>query len=522
MVIQSPIFAHVSVNHSGAPYSLDNSLVEADPTLSADGRSGSCELIVRNDQGQYDWLFVGGDPITISIYKTGQAPTNVFNGTLQHVRPVKEYGGLHNKFLRMTAIDGTGILQARLANTSYQTFQATAPGFTVDYIAKDLVTNPANLLLYQAGISTSTLGITVNNVASILIYVKNIVFSQQSVFNCLNQLAQYSLSNFYVDASLDLHFFQVQSITSAQVLDDTLLSTLDIDDDVTDTKNAMTVNGGTVDAVDDSQTDFSGGSTSTFGQYLAVQFTAGNFSLDVINLWLQKLQSSPLVPVNDLNGEIRTDNSGSPSVGGTLLTFNVKQTSVSVQAPTTSTPTPISTSGLLQPGNKYWIILYKSGQDANNCYLWYYAKGTSGSRPYATSPDGTTWTVFNAGSAFAFQELVAGGILSVITDPTSLTKYGFPRETSIQNQGLPNQAAAGSLGSALLGVGTTNWGMAKKKRFVRITAFPPDIVINPGENVQVIDADLGVNDYYTCLQATYVIKGYECLEVNYQMQRFLY
>lgn len=536
MVTAAPVFAHLTVTHAGTAFSMDNDIIEVSPTLSADSRGGTLEALVRNDTGQYGTfanpIFQPGDSVTVSIYKTGLAPTNIFKGYLVAPRYVKEYGGTNNKYMRFRAADGSLLLQSIFVNTAYQTFLDTDPGKTVSFIAKDLITNTANQMDSING-HPYTLPITVNNVNTINIYIRNIVFSQQSIYSALSQLAQYSYSNFYVDANLDLHFFQVQSVTSASVLDDTLLRVLDVEDDGTDIKSVVAVNGGQVYNVDDAFEDYQGGNTTTYNQYLAVQFTAKNFNLNGINMVLTKTQSSGLVPVNDLNGEIRTDNGNTPDGGSTIVTFKLTGQQVNPAAPTGTVsqinllPTGLSNvtvGATLVPGNKYWIILYASGQNASNHYNWYYGS-TATARNWATSPTGAggSWTVTNSSAAFAFETLIAGGILTIQRDDVSIAQYGgFQRDTSIQDLSIPKQSAATNLAVALLGNTTNNWGMAKKKRFLRVEAFPPDVPINPGELVEVKDTDYGLDDFFTALQIQYVIKGYECTSVSYQLQRFLY
>ena len=529
---QGPLICTVTVTHNGTAYNLANDLTEANPTLCADSRSGSCDIVMRNDSAQYgspgNPLFEPGDTVSITGNKVGGTPQSLFTGYVQIPRYVKEYGGSNNKYMRLNCIDASAPLQWRFANTAFQTFNVLNPGYTIDTIVNDLLSTPALLMDYQAGINLTPLGITHNNVAAQTYRLQNITFSQQSVFSCISQLAQYANANFFVDSNNDMHFFEVGTVLSTVVLDDSLLRKLDISDDGTQLQSVLAVNGGTIDTVDDNYQPATFGTPyNTYGQYVAVQFRAGNFNLDTINLYLQKIQSSGLVPVNSLGGEIRTDNTNTPDGGTTITTFTLTSDQVSLAY----TWTPISVSTTLVPGNLYWIILYAAGQNSTNHYnIGAQTNAVGGylgsSRYYATSTTGlaASWTVSNsaAGACPAFVELVAGGILSIQTDPISIARYGGPRDGVWTDLTLPTFQAAGQLGAALLGVGTTNWGLAKKKRFLRVDAFPADTLIQPGSSVNVVDTDYALNAWFTSTQVQYNIKGMDCTKVSYQLQEFLY
>ena len=519
------MLAHATLVHAGKSYSLDTDLVECNPTLTADGQSGTCELLVRNDSAQYGTLgspvFEPNDQLLVSLYrKSGplSTPVTIFNGLVQSPRYLKDFGGTGNKYMRIKALDGSAYLQYAYVNTAYFTYLASAPGYTVDYIVKDLVTNPGNLMDYQANVNRWKVPITVSNVQASPVNIRNMTFNQQSLFSAINQMAQYAYSNFYVDAALDLHFFQVDSVPSAQVLDSTVLKNVDFMDDGTDIVNTMAVDGGLVDTIDDAQLDTTGGTRDTYGQWQAVQFTTRNYNLDAVQLYLIKLQPSGLIPITDLQGEIRTDNSGTPAGGSTIATFDLNSFGVALNA----NWVVIQINTTLVPNTPYWVVLYHSGTDLSHEYKWYYGAST-GSRKYALSADGSTWTVYSDGHAPAFQELVSTGILTIVTDPTSVAKYGgIPRDGLVQDLALPYQQQAGQLGSVILGLGTNNWGTAKKKRWGRVNAFPTDTIINPGEYVNVVDSDTGLNDWFTAIQVSYQIKDVDCLSVSYQLQRFEY
>ncbi|MHB1910225.1 MAG: hypothetical protein ACYCQJ_15310 [Nitrososphaerales archaeon] len=577
-----PTLASVVVTHQSTNYNFGSNLIECDVTPACDNKASEATLTINDSSGAYDdpsiggSLFVPGDAIQVSIFKEGQTPVQIFNGTLDDCKV--EHQSKYVKTLTLHAIDLSQRLMTRLVNTAYVTINTIAnPGYTVDAIVKDLITNHSVLLSVQNGTNTSGLGLTVNNVQASSIYIQNKIFSRQSVNDCIRELANVGLANFYVDATGDVHFFTWSSIYSSVTLDDSVIQDIAIEDDGTGIYNNIYVVGGSQDSIDSAPsrtltvgTSNSGqavltvastsqffvgevvlvnvtgstqesatissinpgvsltmsanltythnanetviadnGSEGSYNNYYAQKFQASQYALDQVVFLMHKIQSNGLVPVNNISGEVRMDNNGTPNGGATITTFSIQASAV----PTGSgneTLVSVNASGNLVPGQYYWLILYAGGQDANDQYYWHTDGSTSGT--HATSTDGITWTVVASSYNFVYETLVSQDVLSMSSDSTSMSLYGS-RETVVTDTTIPTFQAAAQEGQSYLNV------LAKKKRSLTISAFPTDTLINPGEQVKVIDGNL--NAYFVCLEITYRIKDVSCYRVDYQLMAYV-
>lgn len=578
------MLASVTVTHvvTGTPYTFGHDLIECDPSLSCDNKASEILITVNDASGAYDDssiggpLFFPGDTIVVSIYKEGQTPIQIFNGTVDDAKI--QHPSAYVKYLVLHGIDLSQKLMTRLVNTAYITFNTlTSPGFTIDSIVRDLITNPSVLLSYQNGTNTTGLGLTTNNVQTLSpeIYTQNQTFSRQSVNDCIRQLANIANANFYVDASGDVHFFVISSIFSSVTLDNTVIMSLEIEDDGTSIENDIFVVGGSEDAIDAAPsrtltvgTSNSGqavltvqstsqyfvgeqvminptgptqelktissinpgvsltmsanltythnggetviadnGSESSYQNYYAQEFTAGQYELDQVVFLMHKVQSSGLVPVNNISGEVRQDNNGSPAGGATIVTFSIQGSAV---PNTNETLVNVNAGGTLVPGQNYWLILYAGGQDANDTYYWHTDGSTTGSHAHST--DGINWTIVTSSYNFVFETLVAQQVLNMSSDATSMSKYGS-RETVVTDTTIPTFQAAAQEAQAYLNV------LAKKKRYLTIQAFPTDTLIEPGQQVKVIDGNL--NAYFMCLDISYKIADVSCYEVDYRMFEYV-
>lgn len=582
-----PLQSNVSISHISGnqrnTYVIDPDTVTADITLSADGMSGQALFRFRNDHGQYGpGLIQPGDQVLVGIGKgintswfnnpTGEAL--IFNGIMQAPRYRKDYGGLNNKYMEARAIDGTGVLQARMVNTAYLTLNTLAQGFPVagpGGIVNDLVTNPKVLMAYQSGLNTNPLNVngftlTAQNVQNIPVFIPNITFQQISVYSALNQLATYANANFFVDANTDLHFFQAGSVTSPVILNDQVITSFDMEDDGTNLTNIVYVDGGT-NLTPDTYQNYWGpppvgvgvsSHDSNFKLGLPVwaqQFRAGNVNLAQLGLILSVTQPNAQVAVPTLAGEIRFDN-GFDSPAGTagFVFWSSPYTNIlpNPEFGINNPATPgqqgdpfsyITVNATMIPGQKYWIVMYNVGDPPNGSfYDWYNSPSPfqiQSNRPlselhWAFTPDGgSTWQIdSNPSGPFAFKTLFSNGVLAMANDQTSIFTYNQLYESAVTDLGLQAGLAANQLayqyGKSLLGTGTTNWGQAKKKRFLRLKAFPPDPsvggspTIYPGQLVNVQCNDYGVNDYFTVIQLKYHIEGLKALEMDLQLQKFLY
>jgi hypothetical protein len=82
---------------------------------------------------------------------------------------------------------------------------------------------------------------------------------------------------------------------------------------------------------------------------------------------------------------------------------------------------PIGINATLVVGNTYWVVLKKNG-DANNTYRWYYASSTTDK--YATSSDGSTWTLVSNTNALSLKTYFPIRIVVRKADYNSISKYG--------------------------------------------------------------------------------------------------
>ena len=294
-------------------FRLDNDLVDAQITLSADSMTGQTTITCRNDSNQYGTpgspLLEPGDPVQIWFYKQGQSVQQniIFTGPLQSIKYKKDIGGSGNKYLLLRAADGSAYLQNRMVNAAYQTYAVTSnPGYRVDYIVNDLLTNTANWMATQYGINYSGaiggsgyLGLHIGNsgIQTIPVFIQNIEFQQMSLFSALSQLAQYAGCSFFVsqtNAGANLNFFELGTNPSSVAITDPVITSWECEDDGTNLQNVIYVDGGSQLTVDSQNavTNFSTSppeyaiktyqSTLSAGKPVAIyaqQFTAGNLNL---------------------------------------------------------------------------------------------------------------------------------------------------------------------------------------------------------------------------------------------------
>ncbi len=525
MTTAAPVLAQVIIAHNGTNYTFgagatDKSLLSCRLTLSCDSKAGDTDIQLNDSTGTWDDFFIGGDSVTIKIGKSSGALTTVFAGAIDdiktaHVMSTQCIQTIH-------AIDLSWQLLNRLVNAAYITLDpVNNPGQTIDAIVVDLITNPNRLVTYQNGLNrTGLTGITAATTANggyvqpSAVHVQNKTFYNQSVNDCMQELANLGLAQWFIDSSGNVHFFQISntgskgSYASTQSLDNSLIMDLTKEDVYSGIYNVVGVVGGSVDAIDQHNETNSSYSPS-LGNYYAVKFVAGQVMLDAIAIQMYKTQSNLLVPIPGLSGDIRYDNGGTPQGGPIVTQWTVTQDNVPTGSSAVTWVT-IPCTGILQPGTAYWLVVYQSGLDSSNEYQI----ATGGSLTTATSSDGVTWTTHASTAAVNYRTYYAEQILSMLIDSQSIGLY-TSRETVETDTTIASIAGAAQEAYAYLNV------LAKCKRILNITAFPPDTIILPGQSVYVADTVRNVIGWYQTLDITYNIKDISCLSVNYTMASYI-
>ncbi len=525
-----PTFATVAIVHNSVTYPTQTKdLMQCRVTLSCDNKAGDCDIVLENSFGTYDNLFVGGDPVSISLYKAGGASTQVFGGIIDDVKIKHVSKSVSTCTLH--AIDWSWLLLSRLVSAVYITLDpVNNPGPTVDQVVIDLINNPQRLVTNQSTTyNFGGLGLTAASTGSggyvqpSGINIQNKTFYNQPVNDCLQELANIGLANWFVDPAGNVHFFIIPtmgtqgSYSSTQALTESLIEDMNIEDVYTGIYNVTAVVGGSLDGVDQHNEAFSS-NVATQGTYYAVQFVAGQVSLDNIGLYVYKIQTSGLVAVVPLAGEIRLDagyvpggSSNTPQGGPTIANWQA----TGDQVPNGSgnqTWVTIPCSADLQPGNKYWLIVYATAQNPAEPNDEYYI-GTGGSMLQATSTNGTSWTPSTA-AAINFRTYFAEQILAIPADMSSVAKYG-PRETCITDTTIASPRWAMIDAQAYLNI------LAKRKRILTIDSVAPDTIITPGQSVYVQDTSRGVTGWFVALDITYNIQDVSCFEANYTLAAYL-
>lgn len=505
-VTVKPVLAEVKITRGATPYIFGNNLESCDLSLAADARSSSAEVIIGNEAGTWTNLFLPGDAIEVRIGKANPPTTLVFSGVLERIKEVRRKKNL--KFLHISATDHSWILTSRLINTAYHTANDSDLGTKIDDIVKDLLTKDSTLLAGQSGYSDANIatGITVTNVQSFDQRVRHIVFPKMPIMDCLKQLADISRANFYVDVGKDMHFFRDETIYSNVTLDTNSIIEIGLEDDGLGIKNGVAVEGADVNKIDKSQeTDAS--SVLMDANYLADEFTPNSIEINGVAVKVRKVGN----PANDLKGEIKEGAGAAPTTpqsGPTVVLFSISKDKVG----TTADWVFMDAKADLDVKKTYWLILYKTG-DASNTYAWHHDNATN--KTNAFSSDGTTWTVRN-GTSFDLNWRVyaVDHIIALHYDFDSINKYKL-REMAIRDPSLTERRTADALAEGLTAT------LSKKKRILKVKAFPSDTIINPGELVKVTDSNLAIDDYFSIVEASYHIEGLECLSIDYELVKYV-
>jgi len=511
MVIASPLLAEVKItDNTPTQRTFGTGLLEAFISISAGNLGSRAEIKVDNDDGTFDDAFDEGGDVEIRIDKSAPATgTLIFSGILERIEEIEPVKGAST--IRFGAIDHSWILLERLINTAYHVADETLEdGTSIDTIVKDLVTKDEVLLAFQMGID-EPLGITTTNVQSYDQKIKHIVFPKMPVSDCLKQLADLSLSSFYLDTSKDLHFFQDESIVSTIALLDADIIQISKLKDGTNLKTGITVDGADLLVNDISQT-LATGNVSLHTNFLADEFTPGEASINGIAARMEKVGS----PVSDLKGEIKVDGpSGTTPQGGAVLSlFSIAKERVPL-GPLPASPEGFSffdAIGDLETDRKYWIIFFKTG-DVNNTYKWHHDSGTT--KTNATSADGITWSVSSTSHDFAWFTKVLQSLTVAHYDTAAIAKFKL-REMAINDPSIVEEETAEHLVTGLARL------LAKSKRTLTIKAFPTDTPLVPGELIPVTHAGRNLSAaQFELVEATYNLVGMSALSIDYELVRYV-
>jgi hypothetical protein len=519
VVTVKPTYAQVFINGTQV---TPSDIIQCRVTLSCDNKAGDCDIILNDSQGTYDGLYYGSQSIQIYLYKSGGTPSLQWSGVVDDIKTMHTMK--HYCTMDIHGVDKSWVMMNRLVSAVYQTIDlVNNPGPSLDSVVIDLVTNPSNLVdTYQTIYDFGALPITAANppagyVQKSPIYVQNLTFYNQAVNDCLQQLANIGLANWYVDVNGALHFFIISNSgtqgqwSSQQIIDESLMNDMTIEDIYSGIYNLVAVTGGSYDQVDQHNENYSSGFINTQNQYTAIKFTAGQVAVDNIAFYGYMIQSNPLVPVTQISGAIVGDNGGVPANNQLWAQWNANYSQFPNGA-ANATWVTIPCSANISPGQDYWIIIYKTPSNPAEPSDGFYI-GEGGSESYATSPDGQAWTA-GTGPGIAFRTYYQSQILAMPADLTSASKYQ-PRETVITDTSIALPKWAMIVAQGYLNI------LAKPKRILTIDSVAPDIFIQPGQSVKVINADRGINGWFQCLDITYNIEDVSCYQANYTMAAYV-
>jgi hypothetical protein len=143
--------------------------------------------------------------------------------------------------------------------------------------------------------------------------------------------------------------------------------------------------------------------------WYARPFVPSKSDLGQLSLYLEKIGNP-----SSLEGYIRDDSNGLPYRDVAYFSFDSSYVGSAGWY-------PIKIGATIIVGNKYWIVLKKNG-DASNTYRWYYVSSSSDS--YATSADGSTWTLTSSTNGLAYKTYYGIDVVMRRADADSISKYG--------------------------------------------------------------------------------------------------
>lgn len=264
--------------------------------------------------------------------------------------------------------------------------------------------------------------------------LEDIRFPYRSLKICLDELARLSGFTYYGDPDLKLHWVQKETEDSGLTYDQNdLEASPELLNTIFPIANRVYFIGGEYMQVDQQQTT-TVAVKLTKDKWYAQSFTPAQPDLDQISLFLKRILLPP-----DLVCEIRNDDAGLPGEKLATVTYAFILTTASWR--------PIYVGTRLFIGEKYWIVVKKTG-DAANHYEWSHDNGAAGE--YADSDNGVDWVLHNGGDLqFAFKTHYEVPILGTKADYASKDKYLW-REIVLEDAGIMDRTLARKMAQAEL------------------------------------------------------------------------
>lgn len=254
---------------------------------------------------------------------------------------------------------------------------------------------------------------------------------------CLDELARLSGFTYYSDPDLKLHWVIKETEDSGLTYDENdLEATPERLNTIFPIANRVYFIGGEYMQVDQEQA-VTVAVKLTKDKWYAQSFTPEQSGLDQISLFLKRILLPP-----DLVCEIRTDDPGNgPAEKVATVTYALNFIGVAASW------RPIYVGATLLIGEKYWIVVKKTG-DAANHYEWSHDNDVLGE--YADSDDGITWVIHNGGDLqFAYRTHYEVPILGSAADYASKDKYLW-REIVLEDAGIMDRGLARQMAQAEL------------------------------------------------------------------------
>ena len=265
----------------------------------------------------------------------------------------------------------------------------------------------------------------------------DIRFPYRPLKECLEELARLSGFTYYCGADLKLHWVEEQTEDSGFTYTEANIEvTPEVIESLLPIKNRVYVIGGNYMQVDQEQTT-TAATKNTKDFWYAQSFIPERSDLDQVSLHLKRTGD----PAN-LEGEIRTDDPGN-GPDEIVANFTIDKDFVGLA----SSWRPVSVEATLLIGVKYWIVLQKIGDGANN-YEWSDDNHNAGENAFDADGVGA-WTVQAASYQMAFKTHYTIPILSVASDFAHSAIYKW-RETVIEDKGIMSRTLARETAKAKL------------------------------------------------------------------------
>ncbi len=555
MVLSSPYNALVTLTNSsgttktfsGFPNGVqDFDLIEANATLSLDGKAGMVKMLIEDSAGAMKSFISYGNTFTFKMGKTdsGEAATVIqLQGNIE-IKEVFRPSKNEMTYL-LTGYDKNYRLLQRIVNV--HRFQKRQANGLLD--PTDTSMDVANLVKYVMGLQSDSVtaitdayepmrrhgsvqtvaaadSIDVSSFGTAGLILPTYDADFRPVADVVKDLANQVGYIFYVDQNnklqftpptgvVDSGFFITDDVNGidtdtglvwgdttrlAQIIDD---EPLHIIGTLEDTKNGIIGIGGNNLDPYMQQLNGGGGSDVLYNQWIAFKLT-GALALKTARVSQVGVRVSKFgSPTVDLWGSLVQDKNNSPT-GALVKEFSAVRSSVN---PTTANWTIADCVADINTQVDHWLILQgnNSGQDSNNYYRWYNDGGTSGT--IATSTDGINWTLSSNTKQYAFLIWADDRIVSMKYDPNSITNYGL-RESVFSDPLL--KTTYGLINAVNYQLNYSKY----PKEIVEAVCFPPDTLIPLGKTLKIQDSLTGTNDIYKVIQLDYVLDGVGALAVK--------